>query len=114
MTPGAAPPAPAPILVGLLYDFPQADAGASVEEALRLGWAEVAATGRLDRPIELVTRHARGLPGGTAHDVEMNYGELVDHGVLAVVGPSISDNGLIVRRLADAPKFPPLITPGAK
>ena len=106
MVPGSAPPAPAPILVGVLYDFPQADGGASVEEAIRIGLSEVAASGRIDRPFELVARHARGLPGGTAHDVEVNYAELVDHGVLAVVGPSISDNGLIVGPMADAAGVP--------
>ena len=106
MTPGSPPPTAAPILIGLLFDFPQADGGSSVEEALRLGFAEVEASGRIDRSIELVTRQARGLPGGTAHDVEKTYGELVDLGVLAVVGPSISDNGLIVGPLADAAGLP--------
>jgi branched-chain amino acid transport system substrate-binding protein len=106
MVPGTAPPPTLPILVGVLYDFPQGDGGASFEEALRLGLAEVSASGRLDRAVELVPRHARGLPGGTAHDIEKNYGELVDAGVLAVVGPSISDNGLIVAPLADAAGLP--------
>jgi len=106
MVPGTAPPAAAPILIGVLYDFPQADGGASVEEAIRLGLADVQATGRIDRSIELIPRHARGLPGGTAHDVERSYAELVDHGVLAVVGPSISDNGLIVGPLADRTGVP--------
>jgi ABC-type branched-subunit amino acid transport system substrate-binding protein len=106
MTPGAAPPKAAPILIGVLYDFPQADGGASVEEAIRLGMAEVTATGRIDRDFELVARQARGLPGGTAHDVESTYGELVDRGVLAVIGPSISDNGLIVAPLADRAGVP--------
>jgi ABC-type branched-subunit amino acid transport system substrate-binding protein len=106
MTPGSPPPAPAPILIGVIYDFPQADGGASVEEALYLGMAEVASTGRIDRPFELVARQARGLPAGTAHDVEKTYAELVDTGVLAVVGPSISDNGLIIGPLADAAGVP--------
>jgi branched-chain amino acid transport system substrate-binding protein len=92
---------PAPILVGLLFDFPQADGGASFEEAVRLGLDEVAATGRLDRPVEFVTRLARGLPLGTAHDVTTAFGEFEEDGVLLILGPSISDNGLIVRPLAD-------------
>ncbi|HUY21427.1 MAG TPA: ABC transporter substrate-binding protein [Acidimicrobiales bacterium] len=96
----------APILVGVLYDFPQADGGALFEDAVRVGLDEVAATGRLDRPVELVARHARGLPAGTAHDVERAFAELVDTGVLAVLGPSISDNGLIVGPLADARGVP--------
>jgi len=106
MTPGSAPPAPAPILIGVLYDFPQGDGGATFEEALQLGLDDVAAAGRIDRPFELVPRHPRGLPGGTAHDIEMAFADLVDHGVVAVVGPSISDNGLIVAPLADAARLP--------
>lgn len=92
-----------PILLGVLYDFPQGDGGASFEDAVRLGIAEV---NRLDRPVELVTRHARGLPSGTAHAVATAFAELVAEGVLGVVGPSISDNGLIVRDLADAAGVP--------
>jgi branched-chain amino acid transport system substrate-binding protein len=106
MVPGGAPPPTAPVLIGVLYDFPQGDGGASVEEAIGLGLAEVASSGRIDRPFELVPRQARGLPGGTAHDVETTYAALVDAGVLAVVGPSISDNGLIVGPLADAAGVP--------
>jgi len=93
--------APAPILIGVLYDFPQADGGASFEEAVRLGFDEVAARGRIDRPVELVARHARGLPGGSAHEVATTFAELADLGVLASIGPSISDNGLIVGPMAD-------------
>jgi len=106
MVPGAAPPPTAPVLIGVLYDFPQGDGGASVEEAIRLGLAEVEASGRIDRPVEHLAHQARGLPGGTAHDVETTYAALVEAGVLAVVGPSISDNGLIVGPLADAAGVP--------
>ncbi len=96
----------APILVGVLYDFPQADGGALFEDAVRLGLAEVEASGRLDRPVELVSRQAHGLPAGTAHHVERTFSDLVDSGVLAVLGPSISDNGLIVAPLADRAGVP--------
>jgi ABC-type branched-subunit amino acid transport system substrate-binding protein len=100
------PSTTAPILVGVLYDFPQADNGALFEDALRIGLDEVAATGRLDRPFELMPRHARGLPGGTAFDVEKAFAEFVDAGALVVLGPTISDNGLIVGPLADAAGVP--------
>ena len=99
-------PAASPILVGLLFDFPQADGGASFEEAVRLGLDEVAGAGRIDRPVELVHRHARGLPLGTEREVVQAFRELDDAGVLLIVGPSISDNGLIVRPLADAARLP--------
>jgi ABC-type branched-subunit amino acid transport system substrate-binding protein len=97
---------PAPILLGLLFDFPQVDGGASFEEAVRLGLDEIAAAGRLDRPVEFVPRLSRGLPLGTEHDVTTAFGELDDAGVLLILGPSISDNGLIVRPLADAAGIP--------
>lgn len=96
----------APLLVGVLYDFPQAHGGAVFEEALKLGIGDVSATGRLDRPVQLVSRQAKGLPAGSAHDVERCFCELVDEGALAVVGPSISDNGLIVGPMADESKIP--------
>jgi ABC-type branched-subunit amino acid transport system substrate-binding protein len=85
----------------VLYDFPQHDGGASVEEAIRLGIAEAADAGRLDRPVELIARQAHGLPAGTIHDVERCFAELVADGVLAIVGPAVSDNGLVVGRLAE-------------
>jgi ABC-type branched-subunit amino acid transport system substrate-binding protein len=92
----------APLLVGVLYDFPQHDGGAGFEEAVRQGLQEV----ELDRPVELVPRQAAGLPGGSAHDVHRNFNELVDAGVLAIIGPSISDNGLLVRDWADEARVP--------
>jgi branched-chain amino acid transport system substrate-binding protein len=97
---------PAPVLVGLLFDFPQADGGAGFEEAVRLGVDEVAAGGRIDRPVEFVHRHARGLPAGTEHDVVQAFRELDAAGVVLILGPSISDNGLIARPLADAACLP--------
>ena len=96
----------APILVGSLFDFPQADDGASFLDAVRLGLDDVAATGRLDRAVELVPHLARGLPLGTARDVENGFDDLEALGVLAILGPSISDNGLIVRDLADEAGLP--------
>ena len=95
-------PGAAPNLIGILYDFPQHDAGAGFEEAVRQGLQEV----DLDRPVELLPRQAAGLPGGTAHDVHRKFDELVDAGVLAIIGPAISDNGLLVRDWADAARVP--------
>src|SRR4051794_867703 len=96
----------APIRIGLLYDFPQHDGGDSFATAVQLGLDEVAETGRLDRPVELVRRLASGLPSGTAWDVERAFAELEAEGVLAIVGPSISDNGIVVRDLADGARLP--------
>jgi ABC-type branched-subunit amino acid transport system substrate-binding protein len=97
---------PDPVLIGLLFDFPQPDGGEHVEDAVRLGLEEMTAGGRFDRPVQFVRRATRGLPAGTAHDVEQGFAALVDAGVLAVAGPSISDNALIVRDLADRARLP--------
>jgi branched-chain amino acid transport system substrate-binding protein len=93
-----------PVRIGLLYDFPQGDD--LFAKALRLGVDDVAATGRLDRDIELVERQARGLPSGSEAEVVRAFGELVDDDVLAIVGPSISDNALIAAPLCDAARVP--------
>jgi ABC-type branched-subunit amino acid transport system substrate-binding protein len=66
----------------------------------------VAHTGRLDRDVEFVARHAAGLPGGTEHDVRERFAEVVSTGAVLVIGPSISDNALIVAPLADAARVP--------
>jgi branched-chain amino acid transport system substrate-binding protein len=95
-------PTPAPIRLGLLFDFPQYDDGDSIEAAARLGLEDATAGGRLDRPVEFIRELANGLPMGSAAHVERSFAALVDADVLAVIGPSISDNGLIVQPLADA------------
>lgn len=95
----SATPAPAPALLGVLYDFPQGDGGALFEDALQLGLE--AARRTFDRPVELLAVHARGLPAGTAYEIERSFEELAGAGVLAVAGPSISDNALVVRPLTD-------------
>src|SRR6516165_642532 len=94
----------APLRLGLLYDFPQGDD--LFARSLRLGFDEVAATGRIDREVEFVERQARGLPSGTEADVVRAFRELVDEDVLAIAGPSISDNALIAAPLCDEARAP--------
>jgi len=50
MTQGSPPPAPAPILIGVIYDFPQADGGRLGRRSAVSRYGEVASTGRIDRP----------------------------------------------------------------
>ena len=92
---------PARVRIGLLFDFPQADGGEDFEGSVRLGVDEVGA-GRLDRDLEFLRVDATGLPAGTEHAVVGGFRDLEAAGCLAVIGPSISDNGLIVAPLADA------------
>jgi ABC-type branched-subunit amino acid transport system substrate-binding protein len=93
-----------PVRIGLFYDFPQGDS--TFEDALRLGVDEVAATGRLDRAFEFVPQAARGLPAGSEHEVVEAYTALCNAGVVAIVGPAISDNALIAAPITDAHQVP--------
>jgi hypothetical protein len=92
------------VRLGILYDFPQGDG--TFEEAFRTGLDAIAATGRLDRPFELVSREVRGLPSGSEHEVVGGFEAMLAQGVSVVIGPAISDNALIVAPLCDRAELP--------
>jgi branched-chain amino acid transport system substrate-binding protein len=87
------------IRVGVLHDFARPDGGASFEWAARLGIGEVEATGRLPAPV--VFRHE-----AAQDDIATAFRRLVDHGVLAILGPAITDGALAVRPLVDEAGVP--------
>jgi ABC-type branched-subunit amino acid transport system substrate-binding protein len=91
-----------PIPIGVLHDFPPADGGAAFEWAVRLGIGENAV--RLPGSVELIHVDADGLPlpGGSEASVRRAFEQLEAAGVLAVLGPAISDNAIVVQPLADA------------
>jgi len=94
-----------PVLIGVLLDIDTA--GETMTGAPpRLALEDVTASGRLDREIVFVQETAPGLPHGTAFAVEEAFHRLVARGVLAIVGPAVTDNGLVVRDLADAARVP--------
>jgi branched-chain amino acid transport system substrate-binding protein len=86
----------------VVHDFPAADGGKSFEWAVRLGLDEVG--DRLPGPVDFVHVSAHGLPlpGGSESSVRRAYAQLDEAGVLAVLGPAISDNAIVVRPMADA------------
>ena len=94
--------------IGILHDFPTTDDGVAFERTVRLGMQPVIDSGRFDDQVEIV--HATGLglplPDGSAVAVERAFQELVDGGVVAILGPAISDNALVVQPLADAARIP--------
>jgi branched-chain amino acid transport system substrate-binding protein len=99
------------IEVGVLYDMtpgPIDELSRGGGLVGRIGEAvdALVASGRLDRPVNLIEEYALGLPPGTAHAVERAYGELVERGVLCIVGPAIGDNALVATPLADAARVP--------
>ena len=98
-------PATHPAVIGVLLDLDTAgDTMAGPAPTLAL--QDVAASGRLDREIVFVQESAPGLPHGSAAAVEEAFHRLEARGVLAIVGPAVTDNGLVVRDLADAARVP--------
>src|SRR5262245_58272986 len=92
-----------PLRVGVLHDFPRADGGASFEWAVGLGIGEIEATGRLAGPVAFVHEPA---PGDPDHALAPAFAHLVDQGVLAILGPALTDGALAVRPLADRAGVP--------
>jgi len=87
------------VRVGVLHDYPRPDGGASFEWAVRLGVGEVEATGRLPAPVIFMHEPAHG-------DIAAAFARLVDRGVLAILGPAITDGALAVRPLVDEAGVP--------
>src|SRR5439155_23590626 len=90
-----------PIKLGFLMDYigesRAMDDRSIFSEPLELVFREGFESGMIDRPIEIVYRSAQGLPRGTVKAVIDAFGELVDEGCVAVLGPNISDNAVAVR-----------------
>jgi ABC-type branched-subunit amino acid transport system substrate-binding protein len=93
-----------PVRIGILYDFPQQ--GDLFLKALQTGIDEVVASGRVDRGFEFVERPAQGLPSGSEASVVNAFHDLVAQDVVAIIGPAISDNALIVAPLCDEARIP--------
>ena len=89
--------------VGLFFDFAQPDGGAWHQAGVELGLATVAG---LDTPIEFVRRDANGLPAGTEEEVAAGFRALAAEDVAVVLGPSISDNAMVVTPIADELEVP--------
>jgi ABC-type branched-subunit amino acid transport system substrate-binding protein len=105
----------APMRVGILDDMADGPPGvANIESWLRLAVDELAAAGRLDREVELVSAWGLGLPAGTAAAVERAYAALVEQDVLLIVGPAIGDNALVATPLAERRRVPTLNWAGSE
>ena len=96
------------IRIGVLHDFPIGDEGRSFEHFARLGMRAVTDGDRLSDDIEFVHATGMGLPmpGGSARAVEDAFARLVDAGVVAILGPAVSDGALVARPLADRARIP--------
>jgi ABC-type branched-subunit amino acid transport system substrate-binding protein len=94
----------APIVVGVLLDHPGPESPMIGE--MRRVVDQAVAAGRLDRDVSFVTEVTDGLPQGTAAAVTAGFERLVAQDVLIIMGPTITDNGLVVRDLADEARVP--------
>ncbi len=90
-----------PIKVGFLLDYvsdsAKMDDHRLYAEPLELVFRGGYESGVIDRPVEVVYRTVQGLPRGNTKVVVDAFGELVEEGCVAVIGPNISDNAVTVR-----------------
>ena len=91
--------------VGILRDHPTAG-GDRFARAVHLAVDDVRASRRLAHDVTLIEEQADGLPRGSAASVEDAFHRLASRDVVAIIGPAITDNALVVRDLADAARLP--------
>ena len=96
-----------PIKLGYLFDFKlppgfPRDQFDDLTDAFQLVFRQGLASGKIDRPVEIVFREVEGLPKGTIKAVIDAYGELVEEGCLAVFGPAITDNAVPMREAIES------------
>ena len=89
----------APIKLGFLLDHGTAgrDPYPPAAQPMELVFGDGQDSGLIDRPVEVIYRGVEGLPRGEVKAVVDAFGELVGEGCLAVIGPHISDNTVVVR-----------------
>jgi branched-chain amino acid transport system substrate-binding protein len=93
--------------VGILNDMAEGPPDLTdMERWLSVAVDDLVHEGRLDRGVEFVHSWGLGLPSGTAAAVERAYADLVDQGVLLIVGPAIGDNALVAAPLAERYRVP--------
>ena len=80
-----------------------------VTNAMALAVEEVAARGVLPGEIELVDKVVEGLPAGSLHQAVTGWEELRAEGVLGIVGPVNSDNGMGMRDLISNGRVPTIV-----
>jgi branched-chain amino acid transport system substrate-binding protein len=104
-----------PFKVGFLDEGLMPDAAEferRIADVIHFRFDEALEAGEVDRPIELVVRTGRGLPHGTAKAVRDAWAALADEGVLAIIGPGITDNCLAVVPLFESRCVPTINFPG--
>jgi branched-chain amino acid transport system substrate-binding protein len=104
-----------PFKVGFLSEGQGANGEAferGIGSMLKLRFDEAFESGEVDRPIEIVFRSGWGLPTGSAKNVCNAWSALADEGVLAIIGPGITDNCIAVVPLFEERGIPTINYPG--
>jgi branched-chain amino acid transport system substrate-binding protein len=91
--------------IGVLFDWDLGPAGEALAEAVRLGVADSSFKGE----VRIAVAQPNGLSAGTEKEFRKGFMELVDAGVLGIVGPGITDNGFIARDLSREHRVPSII-----
>ena len=83
-----------PVKIGILIDMDLGQLLADLMDPVILAIEDALNEGVYDRPVEIVTVDARGLPRENYLKVRQGYRRLVDEGCVVVIGPFISDNSV--------------------
>jgi branched-chain amino acid transport system substrate-binding protein len=86
-----------PVKIGILIDMDIGQLLADWIDPTILAIEDAMNEGVYDRPVEIFTVDARGLPRENYLNVRRGYQKLVDHGCVVVLGPMISDNSVNLR-----------------
>jgi branched-chain amino acid transport system substrate-binding protein len=102
-----------PVKIGILIDMDLGQLLADWIDATILALEDALNEGVYDRPVEICTVDARGLPRENYLKTRAGYLELVEQGCVVIIGPMISDNAVNLRDLANSTGVPCLSWTGA-
>lgn len=91
-----------PVRIGLLIDMDLGQLLSDTIDPIILAIEDALNEGVYDRPVEILTVDARGLPRENYRKVIDGYQHLVAEGCVVVIGPFISDNSLVLRDTINA------------
>ena len=95
--------------VGFITDWGANEVVKPFIDACMLAFDDALESGVIDRPIELLCRDVDGLPTGSAFDVMQAWKELAAEGVVAIIGPHVSENCLALRHYIETEGLVPTI-----
>ncbi len=102
-----------PVKIGVLVDMDIGQLLADWIDSTILAVEDSLNEGVYDRPVEIITVDASGLPRENYRKVRAGYQKLVDAGCVVVLGPLISDNSVNLRDTINATGVPAIGWTGA-